>query len=86
MATIKEELQITLRQKGVSTNQAVQILGEIIPIVETKTKIVWDKQISVEYGHPNKEYDMIWNILRPEILAWINKNIPRAWFYKMFVA
>lgn len=44
-------------------------------------KITWD---SPSDGYPNMMYPILWMIVKPIALKWIERNIPQAFFKPMF--
>ncbi|MFH1677785.1 MAG: hypothetical protein ABH888_03170 [Patescibacteria group bacterium] len=82
--TTKEKLRKMLTDRGMSDNQADEVLKEAIPQIEGLTpgyKITWDRPAS-EY--PDVVYNVLWLSLCDAAKKWIDANAPEAWYRPMF--
>lgn len=74
-----------LVDNGMFYSQAKQVVDEVvIPYVAKLTpnyNFTWDRPAQ-EY--PDTIYGLILSMTKPEILKWIDKNCPKAWFRPMF--
>ena len=82
--TVEETLFKYLTDRGMSDNQAKEVLADYLKSVATDTNY----QITLgadKDAYPNAVYIALYSGLQHQALQYIEKNIPMAWFKPMFV-
>jgi hypothetical protein len=82
--TVEQTLLKYLTEKGLSDNQAKEILTDYLKSIAIDTNY----QISLgadKDAYPNAVYIALYSGLQHQALQYIEKNIPMAWFKPMFV-
>lgn len=83
--TVKEKLIDMLVNSGMSEIQAEDVLELAKPTLEKAGqgyKLTFDRPAS-EY--PSALYPLLFGVIKPVALKWIDDNKPQAWFREMFV-
>jgi len=82
--TTREKLEAKLTERGMSKQQACEVLNLAIPEIEAKTpqyQITWNGRAD---DYPEVIYSIWFSILKPIALKWIQTNKPQAWFLPIF--
>lgn len=82
--TVEQTLLRYLTEKGLSDNQAKEILADYLKSVAIDTNY----QITLgadKDAYPNAVYLAFYSGLKHQALQYIEKNIPLAWFKPMFM-
>jgi len=82
--TTREKLEAKLTERGMSEQQACQVLNLAIPEIEAQTpqyQITWNGRYE---DYPEVMYSIWFRILKPIALKWLETNKPLAWFLPMF--
>lgn len=82
--TVKEVLLNELICKGMSDNQAEQVLNEHLSVIKQDTNYEIDLYAN-KSAYPKEVYYSLFSGLNHTALQWIEKNIPMAWFKPMFL-
>jgi len=82
--TTRQKFEQMLFECGLFENQAKAIMDKAIPMLDALTpdyRITWDRPAS-EY--PEHFFTVGFLTVKTAALAWIDENIPKAWFRAMF--
>lgn len=86
--SVRHKLEKMLFSMGLFENQAKAIIDEALPVLDKNMteladgyKITWN---SPAEDYPDMLYSLMMLQIKPIALAWIEKNIPTAWFKQMF--
>lgn len=87
MTTVKNKLKKMLISRGMSDEQAEEILKEAIPALQKEAEslsyeITFD---SPAEDYPSTLYSIWFATICPIALKWIDDNKPQAWFRDMFL-
>lgn len=85
METVREKLQKMLVSKGMFESQAEEVIKLAIPELKA---LLDDYEITLDRPseeYPQSIYDVLFFIIKPIALRWIEKNKPEAWYKEMFV-
>lgn len=81
---VKQTLLKHLTDRGMSDNQAEEVLKEYLESVDKDTN--YQITLSSDSGaYPNEVYNALYSGLNHQAVQWIEKNIPLAWFKPMFI-
>lgn len=88
--TTRQRFEQMIFQRGVFENQAKSIMDYAIPLVnaqyesqEIAHRIDWN---GLADGYPETFYSMTFHVnIKPFVIAWIDQNLPQAWFRSMFI-
>jgi len=84
MLTVQGKFERMLTDRGLSKNQAQEVLEQSIPEMN---EVVEDYNISFNSPHdayPDVIYTILFLYLKEKTLKWIIENKPQAWFRPMF--
>lgn len=82
--TIMDKLREMLVANGLFPDMADKILAEAVVGDLAPQARLWHEEVS-RLGQASEMFvNLAYNQLRPVALAWIDKNIPQAWFRPMF--
>ncbi len=82
--TVEQKLLTYLTDRGMSDNQAKEVLSDYLKSVAKDT----DYQITLgsdSGSYPNEVYHALFSGLNHQAVQWIEKNVPLAWFKPMFL-
>lgn len=80
--TTREKVIKQLEDNGMFLEQAEQVFKKAQPLLKRDDyTITWDRPAS-EYPEPF--YNVLWVMIKPIALQWIDENCPQAWFRPMF--
>lgn len=86
MATTRDAFEAILHSKGVGEDTATKIMDAAIPKFKgliPEYDVTWERPAN-EY--PEAFYGIGYvTIVKPAALAWIDENLPRAWYRPMFL-
>jgi hypothetical protein len=81
---VKQTLLKHLTDRGMSDNQAEEVLKEYLESVAKDTN--YQITLSSDSGaYPQAVYNAFFSGLNHQAVQWIEKNIPLAWFKPMFI-
>lgn len=79
--TFQEFAEKFLEERGMFPNQAEQVIQHV-KANHPEMELRWSDNVS---GYPPVMQDVIATTLQSEGLAWIDRNLPMAWYRPMFV-
>ncbi len=81
--TTREKFEKMLTNNGMFESQAKKVMDLAIPVVDgfDNYKMTWERPAN-EY--PDPLYAVIYMMIEPIALKWIEDNCPKAWFKPMF--
>jgi hypothetical protein len=82
--TVEQKLLKSLTDKGMSDNQAKEVLDDYLKSISKDTN--YQITLGSDSGaYPNEVYNALFMGLNHQAIQWIDKNIPLAWFKPMFI-
>lgn len=82
--TVEQTLLKYLTDRGMSDNQAKEVLADYLKSVSKDTN--YQITLSSDSGaYPQAVYNAFFSGLNHQAIQWIEKNIPLAWFKPMFL-
>jgi uncharacterized iron-regulated protein len=83
--TVREKLESMLCEHEMFAQQAQKVMDIAIPKINEfsgELEITWDSDWD---AYEDEMYEFLYNMIKPEALAWINEHAPKAWYRENFI-
>jgi hypothetical protein len=84
MKTVRNIFEGMLMDRGLSESQSKEVMDMAIPLINPiigSYDITFDSRAS---DYPANVYHVVFDVIKPIALKWIEENKPEAWFKPIF--